>query len=75
MGGLRPMRRRALWTAWYPQVRGCCGLGGRGCFRLFRPVSNWVWLMGVAQIQGSVPTDGQRRLIHWDRQFMASPRW
>ena len=27
-GGLRPMRRRTLWTAWYPQVRGSCGLGG-----------------------------------------------
>ena len=27
-GGLRPMRRRTLWTACYPQVRGCCRLGG-----------------------------------------------
>ena len=26
--GLRPTRLRTLWTAWYPQVRDCCGLGG-----------------------------------------------
>ena len=29
----------------------------------------------MAQIQGTVPVDGQRRLIHWVRQSMASPRW
>ena len=27
-GQLRPMLRRTLWTSWYPQVRGCYGLGG-----------------------------------------------
>ena len=28
----------------------------------------------MAQIQGTVPVDGQRRSIHADRQSMASPR-
>ena len=28
--GLRPTRLRFLQTAWYPQVRDCCGLGGGG---------------------------------------------
>ena len=34
-----------------------------------------VWAVGMAQIQGTVPVDGQRRWIHWVRQDMASPRW
>ena len=38
--GLRSTRLRTLWMAWYPQVRGCCGLGGgvwprvRACLNL-----------------------------------------
>ena len=37
--GLRSMRRRSLWMAWYPQVGECFGLGGgpsvcRGPLRL-----------------------------------------
>ena len=27
-GVLRSMQRQTLWMAWYPQVRGCCGLEG-----------------------------------------------
>ena len=73
-GGLRSMRQRTLRMAWYPQVRECCGLGGPS-FRVSGPASTCVWAMGMAQIQGTVPMDGQRRLIHWDRQGMPSPRW
>ena len=69
--GLRPARQRTLWTAWYPQVRECCGLGG-GSFRVSGPASISVWAVGMAQIQGTVPVDGQRRWIHWARQSMAS---
>ena len=29
----------------------------------------------MAHIQGTVPVDGQWRLIHWVRQSMASVRW
>ena len=60
--------------AWYPQVRECCGLGG-GPFRVSGPASICVWAVGMAQIQGTVPVDGQRRLIHWVGQSIASPRW
>ena len=59
--------------AWYPQVRECCGLGG-GSFRVSGPASSCVWVVGMAHIQGTVPVDGQRHLIHGDRQSMASPR-
>ena len=31
--------------------------------------------VGMAQIQGTVPVDGQRHWIHRARQDMASPRW
>ena len=34
-----------------------------------------VWAVGIAQIQGTVPVDGQRRWIQWVRQSMASPKW
>ena len=58
--GLRPTRLRTLWMAWYPQVRGCCGLGG-GFGRVSGPASICVWAVGMAQIQGTVPVGGQRR--------------
>ena len=38
------------------------------------PASSCVWVVGMAQIQGSAPANSQHRLIHWDRQSMASPR-
>ena len=72
--GLRPIRRRTLWTGWYSQVRGCCGLGGGG-FRVSGPALTCVWVVGMAQIQGAVALVGQRGFIHWDRQSLASPRW
>ena len=72
--GLRPTRLRTLWIAWYTQVRECCGLGGGFC-RVSGPASICVWAVGMAQIQGTVPVDGQRRWIHWVRQSMASLRW
>ena len=72
--GLRPTRRMTLWMALYPQVRECCGLGG-GSFRMSGPAPIWVWAVQMAQIQGTVPLDGQRRWIHWARQSMASPTW
>ena len=60
--------------AWYPQVRECCGLGG-GFGRGSGPASICVWVVGMAQIQGTVPVDGQRRSIQRVGQSMASPRW
>ena len=72
-GWLRSMRRKTLWMAWYPQVRECPGLGG--CSSACGGPSTCVWAVGMTQIQGTVPVDGQRRLIHWDRQGMTSPRW
>ena len=72
--GLRPTRQRILWMAWYPQLRECCGLGG-GFFRVSGHASICVWAVGMAQIQGTVSMDGQRRLIHPVRQSMASLRW
>ena len=60
--------------AWYPQVRECCGLAG-GSFRVSGPASICVWALGMVQIQGTVPGNGQRRRIHCVRQSMASPRW
>ena len=73
-GGLRFMRRRTLLIARYPQVRGRFGLGGASV-RVSGPALTCVWALGMAQIQGTVPVDGQRRLIHWVRQSMAKPRW
>ena len=72
--GLRPARLRTLWMAWYPQVRDCCGLGGR-FGRVSGPASTCVWAVGMAQNQGTVPVGGQRRWIQWVRQSMANPRW
>ena len=72
--GLRPTRRRILWITWYPQVRECCGFGGGGSFRVYGPALICVWAVVMAQIQDTVPVDGQRRLIQWVRQSMASPR-
>ena len=71
--GLRPMRLRTLWMAWYPQVRDCCGLGG-GFGRVSGPAPTCVWAVGMAQTQGTVPVGGQRRWIQWVRQSMANPR-
>ena len=71
---LRRTRLRTLWMAWYPQqVRECCGLGG-GVGRVSGPASICVWAVGMAQIQGMVPVDGQRHWIQWVRQSMASLR-
>ena len=33
--GLRCMRRGIVWMAWYAQVRGCCGLKGGVCPRVW----------------------------------------
>ena len=61
---------------WYPQLSECCGLGGGGgSFRVSGPASICLWAVGMTEIQGTVPVDGQRRWIHWARQSMASPRW
>ena len=38
---------------------------GGGSFRVSGPASICVWAVGMAQIQGRVPVDGQRRWIHW----------
>ena len=72
--GLRPTRLRTLWMAWYLQVTECCGLGGE-VGRVSRPALICVWAVGMAQIQGTVPVDGQRRWIQRVRQSMATPRW
>ena len=72
--GLRPMRLRTLWMAWYPQVTDCCGLEG-GFGLVSGPASTCVWAVGMAQTQGTVPVGGQRRWIQWVRQSMANPRW
>ena len=48
---------------------------GGGSFRVSWPASIFVWAVGRAQIQGTVPVDGQERWIHWTRQSMASSRW
>ena len=54
---------------WYPLVRECCGLGG-GFFRVSAPALICVWALAMAQIQSTVPVDGQRRWIDWARQSM-----
>ena len=46
----------------------------RGSFRVLGPACTCVWVVRMAQIQGLALADGQRRLIHLDRQNMASPR-
>ena len=48
---------------------------GGGSFGVSGPASTCVWAVRMDQIQGTVPVDGQLRLIHWPRQSMASPRW
>ena len=63
MDGVVPAGEGVLWP-W-----------GGGSFRVSGPASIFVWAVGMAQIQGTVPSDGQRRLIHWVRQSMASPGW
>ena len=72
--GLRSTRMRTLWMAWYLQVKECCGLGG-GSFRVSGPASISLWAVGMDEIQGTVPLDGQRRLIYLVRQSMASAGW
>ena len=66
------MRQKTLWTAWYLQPRGCCGRG-HGSFRVSGTASTCVRAAGMAQIQGAAALGSQHRLIHWDRQSMASP--
>ena len=58
-----------------PAGEGVLWPGGGGSFRVSGPAWICVWAVGMAQIQGTVPVDGQRRLIHLVRQSMASPRW
>ena len=48
---------------------------GDGTFCLYRPASILVCAVGMATIQGVAAVAGQHRLIHWDRQSMANPRW
>ena len=62
MDGVVPAGEGVLWP-------------GGGSFGVLGPASTCVWAVGVAQIQGTVRVDGQQRLIQWDRQSMASPRW
>ena len=50
-------------------------LWGGGSFRVSAPASTCMWAVGMAEIQGTVPVDSQRRWIHWARQSMASPSW
>ena len=57
-----------------PAGEGVLWSGG-GSFRVSGPASICLWAVGMAQIQGTVPVDGQRRWIHWARQSMASFRW
>ena len=54
-----------------PAGEGLLWPGGGGSFRVSGPASISVWALGIGQIQGTVPVDGQRRLIHWVRQSMA----
>ena len=60
--GVVPAGEGALWS-------------GGGSFRVSGPAYTCVRVVGMAQIQGSAPAERKRRLIHWDRQSMASPRW
>ena len=62
MDGVVPAGEAVLWS-------------GGGFCRVSGPASICVWAVGMAQIQGTVLVDGQRRWIHWVRQTMASPRW
>ena len=63
MNGVVPAGEGVLWS------------GGTGAFRMLGPASACVWSVEMAQIQGTVPVDGRRCLIHWDRQSMASRWW
>ena len=60
--GVVPAGEGALWS-------------GGGSFRVSGPAYTCVRVVGMAQIQGSAPAERKRRLIHWDRQSIASPRW
>ena len=53
---------------------GALWLEEGGSFRVSGPASTYVLVVGIALMQGSAVVDRQRRLIHWDRQSMASPR-
>ena len=63
MDGVVPAGEGVLWP------------GVEGSFRVSGPASICVWAVGIAQIQYTVPVDGQRRWIYLARQSMASPRW
>ena len=43
-----------------------------GSVRVSGPAATCVWAVGMAQIQGTVPSDGQRRFIHLVRQSVAT---
>ena len=45
---------------------------GGGSVRVSGPAATCVWAVGMAQIQGTVPVDGQRRFIHLVRQSVAT---
>ena len=73
-----------LWARAYAAEDPVDGVvpGGEGVltpgglsFRVSGPASICVWAVGMSQIQGTLPVDGQQRLINWVRQSMASPRW
>ena len=55
-------------------MRACCCLGDAS-LHLSVPASICLCVVGMTQIQGMIPLVGQHRLINFDRQSMASPRW
>ena len=63
MDGVVPAGEGVLWP------------GGGGAFSVSGPASTCVWAVQMTKMQDTAPVDGQRRLIHWVRQSMASPRW
>ena len=58
-----------------PAGEGVLRSWGGGFGRVSGPASIFVWAVGMAQVQGTVPVGGERRWIQWIRQNMASPRW
>ena len=46
-----------------PAAEGVLSPGG-GSIRVSGPTSTCLWTVGMAQIEGTAPVDGQRRLIH-----------
>ena len=76
-GGVRSMRPRTL-SAWYLQVKECCGLGG-GSVRVSRPAWPCLWAVGMAQIQGWGPcgrpgaVDPLDQAEHVQSQVVARP--